>query len=81
MKFEKKKKSPKYPRGQKEITGEKNKTKSWFFEGSTNHQTLLNQTGHEKRKNVQITKIMNERGDISTVVTETKRIDFKEYHE
>ena len=56
-----------------------NKTKSWFFEKINKSDKPLARLIKKKRERTQISKIRNERGEITTDTTEIQRI-IRDYH-
>ena len=58
----------------KESTTKNNKTKSWFFEKIDKIDKPLARLIRKKREKIQINKIRNENGEITTDNTEIKRI-------
>ena len=59
----------------KELTVKINKTKSWFFENINKIDKPLARLTKQKREMNQISKIRNEKGEITTYKADTK--DFK----
>ena len=51
-----------------------NKTKSWFFEKINKIEKPLARLIKKKREKTQINKIRNEKGEITTDITEIQRI-------
>ena len=64
----------------KESTTKNNKTKSWFFEKIDKIDKPLARLIRKKREKIQINKIRNENGEITTDNTETQRI-IRDYYQ
>ena len=64
----------------KESTTKNNKTKSWFFEKIDKIDKPLARLIRNKREKIQINKIRNENGEITTDNTEIKRI-IRDYYQ